>query len=339
MNIAARRARVGATLRLILVAATWVLHTAHAYAQAPAPAAADAYPSRPVHLIVPFPPGGSVDVVARLTGPKLAESLGQPVVIENLSGAGGNIATERVARARSDGYTLIIHTIPFVANAHLYARVPYDALADFVPVSMLSASPSLVVVHPAQTARSVAELLQQARARPGALNYAGSGTGTNPHIAGELFNLLSSVDMMAIQFKGGDPALVGLAGGEPGIGFPNISEVLPFVTAGRLRALAVTSANRSPALPHLPTVAEAGVPGYEFTTWHGVLAPKGTPKEVVALVNDKLRQLLRSPEMVQRFSQLGLDIVASSPDEFGTHLKSEYEKWGRVIKERKIRAE
>ena len=168
---------------------------------------------------------------------------------------------------------------------------------------------------------------------------AGPGTGTNPHIAGELFNLLGGVDMMVIQFKGGGPALVGLAGGEPGIGFPNISEVLPFVTAGRLRALAVTSAKRSPALPHLPTVAEAGVPGYEFTTWHGVLAPKGTPKEVTALVNDKLRQLLRSLEMVQRFSQLGLDIVASSLDEFGAHLKSESEKWGRVIRERRIRAD
>lgn len=329
---------MGATLSLILALATCTMHTAHSYAQAPAPAA-DAYPSRPIHLIVPFPPGGSVDVVARLTGPKLAESLGQPVVIENLSGAGGNIATERVARAKSDGYTLIIHTIPFVANAHLYARVPYDALADFVPVAMLSASPSLVVVHPSQTMRLVADLLQQAKAKPGVLNYAGSGTGTNPHIAGELFNLLGGVDMMVIQFKGGGPALVGLAGGEPGIGFPNISEVMPFVTAGRLRALAVTSAKRSPALPHLPTVAEAGVPGYEFTTWHGVLAPKGTPKEVIALVNDKLRQLLRAPEMTQRFNQLGLDIVASTPDEFGAHLKSESEKWGRVIKERKIRAE
>ena len=247
---------MGAILRSILVPAVATLCAGFAYAQAPASAPADAYPGRPIHLIVPFPPGGSVDVVARLTGPRLAESLGQPMVIENLNGAGGNIAAERVARARSDGYTLIIYTIPFVANAHLYARVPYDALADFDPLSMLSASPSLVVVHPAQTARSVAELLQQARARPGALNYAGSGTG-----------------------------------------FPNISEVLAFVTAGGLRALGVTSAKRSAALPNLPAVAEAGVPGYELTNWHGVRAPNGTPKAVIALLNDRLRQVLRTPEM------------------------------------------
>jgi tripartite-type tricarboxylate transporter receptor subunit TctC len=326
-------------LRLIFLVGAVALHPAQALAQAPAPAPVEPYPNRPIHLIVPFPPGGSVDVVARLIGPKLAESLGQPVVIENRSGAGGNIATEQVARAKNDGYTLLIHTIPFVANAHLYARVPYDALTDFLPVSLLSASPSLVVVHPSQPMRSVGDLLQQAKARPGALNYAGSGTGTNPHIAGELFNLLGGVDITVIQFKGGGPALLALVGGEPGIGFPNISEAMPFVTAGRLRALAVTGAKRSAALPNLPTLAEAGVPGYEFTTWHGVLAPKGTPKEVISLVNEKLKQLLRSPELIQKFAQLGLDIVASSPDEFGAHLKGESEKWGRVIKERRIRAD
>ena len=331
---------MGAILSVLYVVAVAAaaLHAAASSAQAQQPAA-ETYPNRPIHLYVPFPPGGSVDVVARLIGPKLSENLGQPVVIENRSGAGGNIATEQAARAKADGYTLLIHTIPFVANAHLYARVPYDALIDFVPVSLVSASPSLVVVHPAQSIRSVADLLQQARAKPGALNYAGSGTGTNPHIAGELFNLLGGTDIMVIQFKGGGPALVGLAGNEPGIGFPNISESMPFVNSGRLRALAVTSSKRSAALPNLPTVAEAGVPGYEFTTWHGILAPKGTPKEVIALVNDKLKQLLRAPDFVQKFGQLGLDLVASSPDEFGAHLKAESEKWSRVIKERRIRAE
>jgi tripartite-type tricarboxylate transporter receptor subunit TctC len=310
-----------------------LLHASAAWAQVAG------YPAQPVRLIATFPPGGSVDVVARILGPKLSESIGQPVVVENRSGAGGNIGTEQAARARPDGHTLLIHTIPLVANAFLYSRMPYDALADFVPVAWLSSSPSLVVVHPSESARTLGELLQQIRAKPGALNYAASGTGTNPHIAGELFNMLANTDMMVIQFKGGGPALLGMIGGEVGIGFPNISEVMPHIVSGKLRPLAITSQRRSSALPNVPTVAEAGVPGYEFITWHGILAPKGTPEAIVNLLNDRLRSILRTPEITARFSQIGLDVVASTPAEFGAHLKSETEKWGRVIKERRIRAE
>ncbi|HLQ02716.1 MAG TPA: tripartite tricarboxylate transporter substrate binding protein, partial [Burkholderiales bacterium] len=299
----------------------------------------EVYPARPVRLIVAFPPGGSVDVVARLVAPRLSESLGQPVVIDNRSGASGNIGTEVAARARPDGYTLLIHTIPFVANVHLYSPMPYDALNDFVPIALLSSSPSVLVVHPTVPARSVGELLQLAKSKPGALNYSAAGAGTNPHIAGELLNMLAGVDIVAVQYKGGGPALVAVLGGEIGITFPNISEAAPHVNSKRLRALGVTSARRSAALPEVPTIAESGVPGYEFVTWHGVLAPRGTPAEIVALLNQKLRAVLRSPELSARFAQMGLDVIASSPEEFSAHLKSELEKWGRVIRERRMRVE
>jgi tripartite-type tricarboxylate transporter receptor subunit TctC len=302
-------------------------------------AAAQAYPERAIRLIVAFPPGGSVDAVARVIGPPLAASLGQPVVIENRSGASGNIGTELAARARPDGYTLLIHTIPFVANAHLYKKMPYDPLADFAPVSLLCSSPAVLIVHPSVAARSVAELLALARSRPGALNYSAAGAGTNPHIAGELFNMLANVDIVAVQYKGGGPALVAVLGGEVGITFQNISEAVPQLKSGRVRALGVTSVKRAAALPEVPTIAESGVPGYEFTTWHGVLAQKGAPREIVLLLNAKLVSILRSPEMSARFAQMGLDVIASSPEEFSAHLKKEFDKWGRVIRERKMRVE
>ena len=304
-----------------------------------AAAQTEVYPARPVRLIVAFPPGGSVDVVARLVAPRLSETLRQPVVIDNRSGASGNIGTELAARARPDGYTLLIHTIPFVANVHLYSPMPYDALNDFVPIALLSSSPSVLVVHPAVPARSVGELLRLAKSKPGALNYSAAGAGTNPHIAGELLNMLGGVDIVAVQYKGGGPALVAVLSGEIGITFPNISEAVPHVNSKRLRALGVTGARRSAALPEVPTIAESGVPGYEFVTWHGVLAPRGTPGEIVALLNGKLGAVLRTPELSARFAQMGLDVIASSPEEFSAHLKSELEKWGRVIRERRMRVE
>jgi len=188
-------------------------------------------------------------------------------------------------------------------------------------------------------ARSVGELLQLAKSKPGALNYSAAGAGTNPHIAGELFNMLGKVDIVAIQYKGGGPALVAALGGEIGITFPNISEAVPHVSSGRLRALGVTGARRSAALPEVPTIAESGVPGYEFVTWHGVLAPRGTPADIVALLNAKLKAALRSPELSARFAQMGLDVIASTPGEFSAHLKREIEKWGKLIRERRMRVE
>jgi tripartite-type tricarboxylate transporter receptor subunit TctC len=300
---------------------------------------AQSYPTRPVRLLVPFPPGGSVDVVARALTPRLSERLGQQVVIENRSGASGSIGTEIVAHARPDGYTLLINTIPFVSNAYLYGQVPYDPFTDFLPVSWLCSSPATLVVNPSVPARSVRELLKLAKSRPGALNYSAAGAGTNPHLAGELFNVLGGVDMVAIQYKGGGPSLLAALGGEVGITFPNISEAIPHAKAGRLFVLGVTGSKRSAALPDVPTIAEAGVPGYEFSTWHGVLAPKGTPAAIVSLLNAKLKESLTAPDLAHFFEQMGFEIVASTPEEFAAHLRRESEKWGKVIKERHIRAE
>jgi tripartite-type tricarboxylate transporter receptor subunit TctC len=304
-----------------------------------AAAQTDPYPTRPIRLLLPFPPGGSVDTVARVIGPVLAASVGQPVVVENRAGASGSIGTAEAARAKPDGYTLLLNTIPFVANVGLYQHLPYDPIRDFAPVSLLCSSPAVLVVHPSVPARSVAELLALARAKPGVLNYSAAGAGTNPHMAGELFNMLGGVDIVAVQYKGGGPALVAVLGGEVGITFQNISEAVPHVSSGRLRALGVTSTRRAAALPDVPTLAEAGVPGYEFTTWHGVLAPRATPPRIVDLLSAKLAQVLRSPEVAPRFAQMGLDIIASSPAEFSAHLGKELDKWGKLVRERHIKVE
>ncbi len=303
-----------------------------------AQAQADPYPSRPIRLIVTFAPGGSVDVVARLIAPKLSEKLGQQLVIENRAGASGVIGTEAAATARPDGYTLLLQTIPFVTNQFLYTKLPY-AVADFVPIALVVSSPSMVAVHPSLPVNSVRELLQLAKSKPGVLNYSAAGAGTNPHIAGELFNMLGGADIMAIQYKGGGPALAALLGGEVKIAFPNMAEAAPQVKAGKIRALALTGPKRTPVFPDLPTVAEAGIPGYEFTTWHGLLAPKDTSDAIVRLVNEKLRETMRAPDMAQRFEQMGLDNIASSPEQFAAHLKTESEKWGKVVKQRNIRVE
>ena len=299
----------------------------------------DGFPSKPIRMISPFPAGGSVDLVARMIAAKLPEFIGQQVVVENRSGASGNIGTEAVARAAPDGYTLLVNTIPFVANAFLYSKLPYDPLTDFVPLMQISASPSLLAVHPSVPARSVKELLALARSRPGELNYGSAGPATNPHIAGELFNMLGKVNIQAVHFKGGGPAIIAAISGEVGILFTNFAETSEFAKAGRLRALGVSGAKRMQTMPEVPTIAEAGLPGYEFTTWHGMWAPKNTPRTIVALLNDRIRKTLTAPDQQKRFQARGLDVIASSPEEFAAHVLSEHKKWGRVIKERGMKAE
>ena len=298
-----------------------------------------AYPSKPVHVILPFPPGGSVDTVARLVMPRVSESLGQQFLIENRSGASGNIGTEYVARAAPDGYTLMVNTIPFVANSHMHAKLPFDPLTDFAPISLLASSPSVLVVHPSLQARSVRELLEFARSKPGVLNFATAGPGTNPHIAAELFNYLGKVKMVAIHYKGGGPALLSTVAGDTEIIVSGVSEATPFAASGKLRALGITSLARSPAFPDIATIAESGLPGYEFVTWHGLLAPKGTSGAIVALLNDSVKRTMATPDQVKLFRQIGQDIVASTPEEFAAHLKKESAKWGRVIREQGMRAE
>jgi len=315
------------------------LCSAAAFVAAGAAWGQDGFPSKPIRMISPFPAGGSVDLVARMIAAKLPEFIGQQVVVENRSGASGNIGTEAVARAAPDGYTLLVNTLPFVANAFLYSKLPYDPLTDFVPLMQISASPSLLAVHPSVPARSVKELLALARSRPGELNYGSAGPATNPHIAGELFNLLGKVNIQAVHFKGGGPAIIAAISGEVGILFTNFAETSEFAKAGRLRALGVSGAKRMQTMPEVPTIAEAGLPGYEFTTWHGMWAPKNTPRTIVALLNDRIRKTLTAPDQQKRFQARGLDVIASSPEEFAAHVLSEHKKWGRVIKERGMKAE
>jgi len=298
-----------------------------------------AYPVKPVRWIVPFPPGGSVDAVARRLGPPLAASLGQQVVLDNRTGASGNIAAEMVARSAPDGYTLMNHTVPFVVNTFLYSRVPYDVLNDFAPVSLLAETNSVMTVHPSLPVRNVKELIAMARAKPGVLNYGSAGVGTNPHICGELLNHLAKINLIAIQFKGGAPARMATIAGELPITFTSVLETAPQVRAGRLRAIGITGSKRSQTLPEVPTIAESGVPGYEFVAWHGLLAPKGTPPAILTLLRDRIKATVSAPEIVKQLDDQGLDLVVSTPAEFTEYLRKELQKWGPVVKERGMRAD
>jgi tripartite-type tricarboxylate transporter receptor subunit TctC len=303
-----------------------------AFAQAP-------FPAKPIRIISPFPPGGSVDTVARLLANDLAKPLGQQLVVDNRSGASGNIGMELAKNAPPDGYTLVLNTLPFVTNQFLYSKVPYDAIADFTPISLISSSPNLLTVHPSLPVKSVKDLIALAKAQPGKLNYASAGIATNPHICGELFNYLAKTNIVPVHFKGGGPSLIATMSGETQVTFSNITETAPLVNAKRLRGLGVTSATRARIVPDLPTIAEAGVPGYEFTTWHALLAPKGLAPAVLDVLSEKVRATLRTPEQTQRFADRGLDLVASTPGELAAHLRSEIKRWGPVMKERGMRAE
>jgi tripartite-type tricarboxylate transporter receptor subunit TctC len=297
------------------------------------------YPTKPIRWIVPFAPGGSVDILARLASTELSKNLAQQVVVDNRTGASGNIGTEVVARAAPDGYTIGSNTVPFVANTFLYKKVPYDVLNDFAPVSLMATTGNVLTVHPSLPVHNVRELLQLAKSKAGALNYGTAGVGTNPHIAGELFNYLGKVNLVAVHYKGGYPALVAVISGEVPITVTSIIESSSNISAGKLRALGVTMLKRSPALPGVPTIAESGLPGYEFAAWHILLAPKGTPTAAIALLSDNIKRILLAPGAPKQYADRGLDVVASSPEEAATHLRNEMAKWGKVIKERGMRAD
>jgi tripartite-type tricarboxylate transporter receptor subunit TctC len=278
-------------------------------------------------------------VNARILAPAVSRSIGQQVVVDNRAGASGIIGTAEAARAKPDGYTLVLNTTPMVTNTLMYNKVPYNVLKDFEPISILSTTPSFLSVHPSVPARSVRDLLQLAKARPGALNYAAAGVGTNPHIAGELFNLLGKVNIQAIQFKGGGPALVAAISGEVSIAFSGVAGAVGFVQAGRLRALGVTSLKPVAALPGIPPIAEAGLPGYEFVAWFVLAAPKGTPREIIQTLNDHFRKAMAFPETIKRFQTEGLDVVGSTPAQAAATMESELKKYAVLIRERKMKAE
>jgi len=320
------------SIRIELIAAAMLAATA-------VPAhAAERFPTKPVRLVVPFPPGGSTDYNARAIQDKLSDLLGEQLVIDNRSGASGQIGTRIVKQGDNDGYTLLLHTVAFVTSPMLYKNAGYDPIKDFIPVSLISKVPTTVSVNPSIPVRSVKELIAFAKSHPKDLNYASSGIGTNSHITGELFNLLAHTSIRAIQYKGGGPALAAVVSGEVQIGFSNISQTARMAEAGRLRPLAVSSLKRSSALPNLPTVAEAGLPGFEMVAWHIIVAPAGTPAAVMKTLNQKIRATLADPVILQRFDKGGMEPVPSSPKETTDYLKSEQVKWQKVIRERHIKA-
>ncbi len=298
------------------------------------------YPTKPIRIVSPFPPGGSVDLVARLVGADLSKALGQQVVIDNRSGASGMIGTEVAAKSAPDGYTLLVNTLPFVTNQFAYAKVTYDPIGDFAPVSLLASVASVLVSHPALPVNSMKDLIALARAKPGAITYGSAGAGTNPHIAGELLNNLAKIKLVAVHYKGGGPATIATLSGETQLYFVNaIPEALPFIEAKRLKALGITATRRNPAAPQIPTMAEAGVPGYEFITWQILAAPKGTPATIIATLNENVRAVLKTPEAIKRWQERGFDVIASTPEEMTAHLMSEIKKWRVVFKEQGIKAE
>ena len=295
---------------------------------------AQPYPHKPVRLIMPFPPGGASDLIARPVAQKLGERFGQQIVIDNRPGAGGNIAAEIARNAVPDGYTLLFAaSANFSINPNLYARLPYDPVNDFAGVSMLTVLSNLLVVHPALTPQSVAELVALAKSRPGQLAYGSAGNGTTLHIAGELFKTRAGVDVIHVPYKGGGPAQIDLLGGQLSFMFDSFSPALPQVRAGKLRALAVTTLKRSSALPQVPTMAESGFPGFEVSGWFGIAAPAGTPRAVVARLSEEIQRVMQLPEIRERLLAQGIEPVGNSHDQFGAQIRTELAKWARIVRE------
>jgi tripartite-type tricarboxylate transporter receptor subunit TctC len=289
------------------------------------------YPKGPVRVIVPFPAGGGVDTAGRILGQKLAEGFGKPFVIENRGGANGNIGTEAAARSPNDGATLLFTGAGFVTNPSLYKSVPYDPVKDFEPVSLMALGPNVLVVHPSLPVKSVQELIALAKSRPERIGFAGSGSGSTPHLAGELFNVMANVRMVHIPYRGSGPAMIGLLAGEAPVMFLPAINAGGHVASGRLRAIAVTSRERLPAMPDLPTVSEAGLRGYESSQWYGLLAPAGTPPEVLDLLNAQAAKIMRTANMKARMTADGLVPIGSSRGEFAFHIRTEIDKWAKVI--------
>jgi tripartite-type tricarboxylate transporter receptor subunit TctC len=302
------------------------------------PVAAQAqYPTKPVRFILPFPPGGGTDTLGRILGAKLGEALGQTMVMENRPGAGATTGAEAAARAAPDGYTLLMGNVAHTMSATLYAKLNYDLIRDFAPVSLLASTPNIVVVHPSVPVRSIKELIALAKTRPGDLDVASSGHGSSAHLAGELFHMLAGTKMNHVPYKGGGPAVVALVSGEVSVGFATTPSVIQHVRSGKVRGLAVTSGKRADFAPELPTVSEAGVKGYEAVTWYGLLVPAGTPREIITRLHGEAVKVMRLPDIRERLFKTGFTAIGSTPEEFGEYMRSEIEKWRKVIKAAGVR--
>jgi tripartite-type tricarboxylate transporter receptor subunit TctC len=296
-------------------------------------AAAQGYPTRPIRLVVPFPAAGTTDILARAAAQKLTEAFGQAVVVDNRPGAGGNIGSDLVAKSAPDGYTLLMGTVGTHAiNPSLYSKMPYDHIKDFVPVVLVAGVPNVLVVNPALPVNSVADLIKLAKDKPGTINFASSGSGTSIHLSGELFKTMAGVDMMHVPYKGSSPALTDLIGGQVQIMFDNLPSSLPQIKGGKLRAVAVTSMKRAPALPDVPTINESGLPGFEASSWFGILAPAGTPAPIVARINAEVNKWLQSADAREKLLGQGAEAAGGSPEQFAAYIRSETEKWAKVVK-------
>ena len=297
------------------------------------------YPSKTVRMIIPFPPGGGTDTLGRIMALKLGEVLGQQVVVDNRPGGGTNIGAEIAAKAPPDGYTVLMGNVSHAINVTLYSKLSYDLVKDFAPVSLLASTPNILVVHPSVPAKTVKELIAVAKARPGQLDYASSGSGTSPHLSGELFSMMAGIKMGHIPYKGGGPAVIALLGGQCSVGFATTPSVISHVRSGKLRGLAVTSAQRSPTTPELPTVSEAGVTGYESGTWYGFLLPAGTSKDIVARLYTEAARLMKVPDVKERIEAAGFETIGNTPEQFAAYIRSEVEKWAKVVKASGARAD
>jgi len=296
------------------------------------------YPTRAIRFILPFPPGGGTDTMGRAIGTRLGEALGQQIIIDNRGGGGANIGAEIAAKSPPDGYTLFMMTGTHTVNATLYRNLGYNLVNDFVPVSRLGGTAYVVVAHPSIPARSVKELVALAKSRPDELSHSSSGTGSGPHLAGELFKSMTGIKMLHIPYKGGGPSVIGLVAGEAMVGFTTTPSCIHQLQAGRLRGLAVSTAQRSPFLPKLPTVAEAGVPGYDTSAWYGMVVPAGTPAEIIARLNAETAKALTLPDVKSRLDATGMVPNSSSPEELGRHMHNEIAKWAKVVKSLGLRA-
>lgn len=297
------------------------------------------YPVKPVRIIVPFPPGAGPDIVARTVGQKLTERWGQQIVVDNRPGGGGNIATELVARAIPDGYTLLLASNHFTINPSLFSKIPYDPVRDFVPVTLAAATPNMLVVHPSLPVKSVSDLIALAKAKPDQLNFSSGGNGSVGHMAAEMFNTAARVRMVHIPYKGPVLAITALLNGEASVGFLIAPAALPLVKSGRLRALAVTGKRRAPAAPELPTVAEAGLPGYEIVAWQGIFAPAATPSDIVKKIYSDVITALNAPEIKRALTAQGLETIASTPEEFSAYVEEDLLKWAKVVKQANVRVD
>lgn len=321
----------------VLVSAAALLACAHAIAQSDKGAAE--YPNRPLRFVVPFLAGGPSDVLARTLGQKMVQDWGQPVVIDNRAGAAGIIGADLVAKSAPDGYTLLMAQVGDTISMSLYSKLPYNFERDFTPITLVGLTPFILVVHPALAAKNVPELIALAKAKPGALTFASGGTGVASHLAGELFKSTAGIDIVHVPYKGQAPATADLLGGQVSFMFNNPITALPHIKAGKLRALAVSTAKRFPGLPDVPTVAESGLPGFDVGFWLGTLAPAGTPRAVIAKLNAEMVKILRMPDVGERLAALGVEVVGSSPEEFARVIRADVVKWGKVVRDSGAKAD